>query len=59
MFKLHTGTLIVVTLLRDLFGMDGTNNVGEDDAMGTFGKGGLKEFDGEFEWHSVQSQSDD
>lgn len=48
--KLHTGTLIVVTLLRDLlFGMDGTNNVGEDDAMGTFGKGGLKELDGELE----------
>jgi len=32
-----------------LFGIDGTNNNGEDVAMGTFGKGGLNELDGEFE----------
>lgn len=46
----HTGTLIVVTLFSDLlFGIDGANNNGEDVAMGTFGKGGLNELDGEFE----------
>lgn len=38
----------------------GINNDGEDEVMGTFGKGGLNELDGEeLEWHSVQSQSDD
>lgn len=42
-----------------LFGMDGANNDGEDAVIGTLGKGGLKELDGEPEWHSVQSQSDD
>lgn len=47
-------------MFRDLlFAIDGMNNDGEDVAMGTFGKGGLNELDGEFEWQSVQSQSDD
>lgn len=39
--------------------MDGTNNGGDDGVAGTLGNGGLKELDGELEWHSVQSQSDD
>ena len=34
------------------------NNDGEV-VIGTFGNGGLNELDGEFEWQSVQSQSDD
>lgn len=55
-----TGTLTVVTLFGGLlFVVEGTNNNGEDDVIGTLGKGGLKELDGELEWHSVQLQSDD
>lgn len=37
----------------------GTNNDGETGVMGTFGKGGLSDLDGELEWHSLQSQSED
>jgi len=38
-------------LFRDLllFEIDGTNNNGEDCEMGTFGRGGRREFDGELE----------
>lgn len=47
----RTGTLIVVTLFRDLlFVMGGMNNDWDVEVIGTFGKGGLNELDGELEW---------